>query len=521
MPEIVLALRSCLSLVFFVAGLSKFLGGLASSRKSLSDFGVPKLAVPSASVALPIVELTIALLLIPAFSSQIAALSGLGLLVVFNIAIAANLVLGRRPQCNCFGQLHSKPIGWATFGRNCVLVAAAGWVAWEMPRQPGISLVQLIEKLSPKETAAMSVALILFVGVAVEGFLLLHVLRQNGRLLLRIEALETRTPIPQPQMQSRPTMHGLPIGTKAIPFQLPKVEGGKASLDDFLNAERPVLLISTDPNCGPCNSLMPDVADWQKSLSTQITIVLLSHGKHRDNKSKVAEYALQNVLLEKEYEIASKYHAVGTPTAVLIRADGSVGSPAVGGADAIRTIVTSKAWTEAGFAAFMQGLGHPVPTPAPKPLVPVGAKAPDFTLPDLEGNSVNSASFNGSGTVLLFWNPLCGFCQRMLPQLKEWEAQKGESAPRLMLVSTGPEAANRAMGLESTILIDDKFAVGRLYGANGTPSAVKVDGHGKMEAAVVVGAPGVLELLNGKVMVPNIAPVAMPVSKLARAAKQN
>ncbi len=29
--------------------------------------------------------------------------------------------------------------------------------------------------------------------------------------------------------------------------------------------------------------------------------------------------------------------------------------------------------------------------------------------------------FRGEETMVLFWNPGCGFCQQMLPDLKAWE----------------------------------------------------------------------------------------------------
>src|SRR5262249_1201264 len=149
----------CLSAVFLIAGISKLLAGLANSRKSLTDFGVPKLIVAPGSVALPVIELSIGLFLYPSFSARIAALSGFGLLVVFNVAIAANLVLGRTPKCNCFGQLHSKPIGWSTFSRNCSFAVVAALVAWEVPRQPAITVKQLIQQLSPRDAASVAVVL--------------------------------------------------------------------------------------------------------------------------------------------------------------------------------------------------------------------------------------------------------------------------------------------------------------------------------------------------------------------------
>ena len=56
---------------------------------------------------------------------------------------------------------------------------------------------------------------------------------------------------------------------------------------------------------------------------------------------------------------------------------------------------------------------------------------------------VELADFRGEETLVVFWNPGCGFCQQMLPDLKEWEARAPENSPRLLLVSAGSEAANR------------------------------------------------------------------------------
>jgi thiol-disulfide isomerase/thioredoxin len=49
--------------------------------------------------------------------------------------------------------------------------------------------------------------------------------------------------------------------------------------------------------------------------------------------------------------------------------------------------------------------------------------------------------------LVLFWNPGCGFCQQMLPDLKQWESNPPEEAPKLLLVSAGSEEVNKEMGL--------------------------------------------------------------------------
>jgi thiol-disulfide isomerase/thioredoxin len=124
----------------------------------------------------------------------------------------------------------------------------------------------------------------------------------------------------------------------------------------------------------------------------------------------------------------------------------------------------------------------------------VGEPAPEVKLEDLKGETVELRYFRGQETLVLFWNPGCGFCQQMLPDLKEWEQNMPEGAPRLLFVSAGTEEANRQMGLASTVVLDQQFGVGRAFGASGTPSAVLVDAEGKISSEVAVGAPAVLEL---------------------------
>jgi peroxiredoxin len=124
----------------------------------------------------------------------------------------------------------------------------------------------------------------------------------------------------------------------------------------------------------------------------------------------------------------------------------------------------------------------------------IGEPAPEVKLPDLQGTTVELKDFRGQKTLVLFWNPGCGFCQQMLPEIREWEENRPEGAPKLLFVSAGTEEANRDMKLSSKVVLDQQFAAGRSFGASGTPSAVLVDAEGNVASGVAVGAPGVLEL---------------------------
>jgi thiol-disulfide isomerase/thioredoxin len=124
----------------------------------------------------------------------------------------------------------------------------------------------------------------------------------------------------------------------------------------------------------------------------------------------------------------------------------------------------------------------------------IGEPAPKIEVHDFCGKVVNFWSIKGEETLVLFWDPGCSFCRRMLPYLKQWEENAPGGAPNLLVVSAGTEEANREMGLDSLIVLDQDFALEREFGASRTPSAVLVDAEGKIASKVAVGALAILEL---------------------------
>jgi thiol-disulfide isomerase/thioredoxin len=211
------------------------------------------------------------------------------------------------------------------------------------------------------------------------------------------------------------------------------------------------------------------------------------------------------VLVQKDWEVSESYDVRGTPSAVLISPEGKISSPVAGGAEGIRNLLSYAVGERARLPMQphqRQAQGQPCPdcgkvhaaAPTVEAAQKVGEEAPKVKLPDLEGTTVELADFRGEETLILFWNPGCGFCRQMLPELKRWESEAPESAPRIVVVSAGTEEANREMGLASAVLLDQQFAAGRAFGASGTPSAVLVDAEGKVASEVAVGAPAVMEL---------------------------
>lgn len=226
MSTVLLIARSLLTIVFAVAGLTK-LADLAGSQQALRDFGVPAPLAVSFGILLPLEELAIAVMLVPSISAWWGALGALALLLLFVGGISYNLARGRTPDCHCFGQLHSAPAGWPTLIRTVVLTAMAALVVVPGPQYPAPNVLGWLGTLAWAQRIELLVGVIGVALLAGEGWVLVQVLSQQGRLLLRIEAIESEwaangmAPQPAPTASGAVTVTGLPVGTPAPPSPSP------------------------------------------------------------------------------------------------------------------------------------------------------------------------------------------------------------------------------------------------------------------------------------------------------------
>ncbi|HLZ57725.1 MAG TPA: MauE/DoxX family redox-associated membrane protein [Ktedonosporobacter sp.] len=499
MSLFLLFVRLLLALVFIVAGLAK-LADLAGSQQALRNFGVPTRLAAPLGLLLPLVELVVAIALLPSAWAWFGAIEALALLLIFVAGISYNLARGRTPDCHCFGQLHSAPAGPSTLIRNLVLAALAGVVVGFGRSSADFDLGSWFGSLALGSRIEILGGAIMLAALVGEGWLLWHVLLQQGRLLLRLETLETRltetglTIAPQ----SAP-LAGLEVGYPAPAFSLADAGGQTHNLQDLLAGGKPLLLLFAEPSCGPCTALFPEVGRWQHAYQEKLTLAVISRGSQKENQG--IGQGVTRVLLQKDREVQTAYQVTGTPSLVLIRPDGTIGSRLAQGAEVIRGLVANAVRGPSPRSlpmASTQHNGHVVqPQHGPLAGAQIGEPAPDFSLLDLDGKPIHLSDFVGAETLLLFWRPGCGFCQRMLADLKAWEAQPPEGAPQLLVVSSESVESNRAMELRSPVVLDQAgMSIGMKYGATGTPMAVLVDAESKIASELAAGAPAVLALAN-------------------------
>jgi len=333
--------RLLLAVVFLIAGLAK-LADLTGSQMALRDLGVPEALVRPMGIVLPLAEMALAVALVPRTWAWWAALGALGLLLVFIAGISYNLVRGRRSHCHCFGQLHSAPVGPSTLARNTLLALIAALVAWFGRGSTSLSATSWFTAWPLTQQVALIAAVIAVALMAGEGWLLLHTLRQQGRLLLRIERVESH--LAQEGMaveapgQAQP-MTGLPVGTKAPIFSGRGLDDEAISLDALRAIGKPIVLIFINPACAPCSALLPEVGRWQRDYADRLIVALLSRGSVEANRAKTSEHHLSHIVLQRDNEIDTLYDVHRTPSAVLIHSDGLIDSLLVVGAEPIRALV--------------------------------------------------------------------------------------------------------------------------------------------------------------------------------------
>ena len=122
--------------------------------------------------------------------------------------------------------------------------------------------------------------------------------------------------------------------------------------------------------------------------------------------------------------------------------------------------------------------------PAEAPVL--GAIAPDFTLTNLDGESVTLSQFRGQPVVVNFWATWCVPCRREMPAFqKAFDA--GQEDELVILALNLEEDASlvepfvEEFGLTFEILYDSDGAVNKLYRVTGLPRTIFVDRQGVIQ----------------------------------------
>lgn len=329
------------SLVLIVAGMSK-LRDTERTAKMLVEFGFVRSMSHAAARILPVVEIAAGVALLWPPIAAVGALLALLLLGGFTLAIIYALLQGRHPQCSCFGQAQSVPISWTTALRNSVLtMGAAVLVASPGQMSSGLlgELAALLGSSGSTNVLLLTAASIL---VLIQAWTNVNVIRQQGRLLLKIDNLEYRLEAAGIALaDNSESARGLPLGASAPEFSASTLDGRAISLPGILQ-NRPLALVFVNSDCKPCASLLPELERF--ASSGPVDIQLVTNAARQANLDKLGASALLgNAAVQEGFELNDLFGVIATPSAVCIAADGTIASQVAVGQDAIMDLLVRTA----------------------------------------------------------------------------------------------------------------------------------------------------------------------------------
>jgi peroxiredoxin len=345
--------------------------------------------------------------------------------------------------------------------------------------------------------------------VGVGYWLFYQLLRQNGRILLKLEALQEQIAEMKAAPES-PAPQGLDPGTPAPDFELPDLTGQPRKLSQWRG--RRVLLIFFNPQCGFCEQMAEGLAALKADGSDGRPIpVLITTGDPEENRRFVQEHGIHcPILIQKKDEILALYQAGGTPMGYLLDEEGIIATPlTVGGPDLLalaKVQIPSVTRTPESEKAAQEPHGQPRKGKVNRGLhtsrlrrdgLKAGTPAPPFRLPRLDGGELALEEYRGRRVLLVFSDPDCGPCAELAPALEEFH--RGGSGVQVLMISRRDVEANREkaaeLGLTFPVVLQRQWEISLLYGMFATPIAYLIDEQGVLAADVAVGVEPIRNLM--------------------------
>jgi peroxiredoxin len=327
--------------------------------------------------------------------------------------------------------------------------------------------------------------------------LLYQIVKQQGRLLLRLDRLEQATASARPEAGQ--TL-GLEVGTPIEEFRLPDLEGRMVSREDFRGKR--VLLFHWGPNCGFCELLAPDLARLQGPLNDRgIRLVLVSQDDAAANLGLAKEQELECPILlmtadEPLARVAFRHQ--GTPVAYLLDDEARIARPLAVGGEAILTLAREAIDEKPGRKRL----------PGERPLsesrierngLRAGTPAPAFRLPDLQGGMVELGDHRGRQVLLIFTDPHCGPCEELAPRLARLQDHCRNIGLDVIMVARGNAEENRRKadghGFEFPVVLQERWKLSQEYGIFAVPVAFLIDEDGVIARDVARGVDEILALV--------------------------
>ena len=266
-------------------------------------------------------------------------------------------------------------------------------------------------------------------------------------------------------------------GVYAPEFTLQNLNGETVSLSDFRG--KPVMLVFWEINCTACKFQIPYIQAIYDNYSND-TIALLSINTG-DKASSIQEYITSRgitypVLLDQKHQVSQSYGIPGVPVTFLIDAEGIIKAYKIGAfrnqeelenglRDTFPTI-TFASKTETGSE--------------------IGNLAPDFNLPNIDGQNTTLSEFRGKTVLLNFWVSSCAACVDEMPYFQTIFEKEVNEELVVLAINCGEsiqtvQSAVDGMELTFPMLFDPGGKACTAY-KHGAPTTFLIDGNGIIKA---------------------------------------
>jgi peroxiredoxin len=154
-----------------------------------------------------------------------------------------------------------------------------------------------------------------------------------------LEPQSRRLPGAKPLRSSRIERNGLKPGSVAPAFTMLDLYGRSISLQQYHG--RRVVLVFSDPHCGPCSQLAPYLTRvYRRRGAITTEIVVISRGEIEENRRKAEAYGFEfPVVVQDRWKLSRKYGIFATPVAFLIDEGGRTAREVAVGFEQIRNLL--------------------------------------------------------------------------------------------------------------------------------------------------------------------------------------
>lgn len=120
-------------------------------------------------------------------------------------------------------------------------------------------------------------------------------------------------------------------------------------------------------------------------------------------------------------------------------------------------------------------------------LISTGArqKAGDFTLTDLNGNSVSLKDFRGKDVYINFWATWCPWCKKELPDLEKISQEYKDKNLIVLAIDIGEDKTTvgnyiKENNYDFNVLLDSSSNISQQYGVSSIPVSIFIDKGGNI-----------------------------------------